>query len=384
MTDTNVDGYTKGSQYHDGKSHLDDQGVEKNETQVGTGTGHGTPRHKKGFGPGHPEWYKDSWATYQPKKHDEADNEEAGPGLGTIMMSKTLQLLGLENKFGKFIGGSKSLDALDLAVPQAAMKKGKAKTSAKSLDLAVSKKSEEQFKKSILNSIKKIKQDITGEVTGEVGETGEGEVTGEVAQSIEGAVKQNDDLLTRNILDVTQKLEDALSQEPLKWKEIDLLIRQLAILLVQKMANNDNRTIQEELKLMEQDIKNVEKTFNTKWELAIGITVGLLSIGGGLVGVGGGIAGVTGAVSSGTMQTLKTLTDGANMIGQGGSQAQKFVENDSQKKRQRFQYELERDRGHKSTAESSQQNVRSLKGSQMSQANAAIEAAYRAFIALAS
>lgn len=193
------------------------------------------------------------------------------------------------------------------------------------------------------------------------------------------------DPLTRTVIDITNQLDAELKKETLNWAKIDLLVSQLAILLVQKMANNDQVTVQEELKMMQKDVERVRDTYNTKWELAIGITIGAISIVGGLAGVGAGVAGMASAVTPAFMQSVKGFADGANMLTQGAGQpAQKYVSSLSESKRQLYNYELERDRSHKQTAESSQQNNKSLKNNKMNQRSSAIQAAHSAFVQIIS
>ncbi len=210
-----------------------------------------------------------------------------------------------------------------------------------------------------------------------------GDKIGEIKKEAEAEYEKSKDPMTRMVVELTDQLEVELKKETLDWNKIDLLVRQIAILLVQKMANNDHVTIQEEIKMMQQDVDKVRDTYNTKWELAIGITVGVISMVGGLVGLGGGVAGMAGAASQGFINTLKGVTDSVGLLNQGGQSAQKFVSSNAESKRQLYQYELERDRSHKQTTESSLQGNKSTKGSQVSQRDRAIEAAYRAFIQLA-
>lgn len=203
------------------------------------------------------------------------------------------------------------------------------------------------------------------------------------------------DPLTKTIISLNDKLSHALKKETIDWNKVDLLIRQLAILLLQKMANNDNVTIQEELEMMRKDVHNIRETYNTGWELAMGLLGGGLSLISGVFGITSGAFGLYGAAANFTGKAaedlsmriagLKSIGDGVGGFSQGIAQpAQRWVSNTAESKRQLRQYELERDRSHKQTVESSMQGTKSLKGSQMSQRDRAIEQAYRALLQILS
>lgn len=303
-------------------------------------------QQEREWGPGTPKYYTDTMASYMPHQ----------PQQQTIVEQKKApeKLTGLK-EFAQKVMKALNLKKDDKLVEEEVLEEAE-ESQAKEQDNATQ---NDNLAKSMSDKI------------------------GEINQEVKAEYEQTKDPMTRMVADLTEQLEVELQKETLDWNKIDLLVRQIAILLVQKMANNDQVTIQEEIKMMQQDVDKVRDTYNTKWELAIGITVGVISIVGGLVGVGGGVAGMAGAVTPAFTNTLKGVTDSVNLISQGGGTAQKFVSNNAESKRQLYQYELERDRSHKQTTESSLQGNKSLKGSQVSQRDRAIEAAYRAFIQLA-
>lgn len=203
-----------------------------------------------------------------------------------------------------------------------------------------------------------------------------GNKLGEIKQEAEKEYAKTKEPFTKNVIDLSDQLEKELQKETLNWNKIDLLIRQLSIWLVQKMAFNDHATIQAELNMMQNDVQNIRNTYNTKWELAIGIVIGAVAVIGGVAGIGSGITGSAG---------LKGIADGVGTIVQGAGQpAQKWIGSDAESKRQLHNYELERDRSYKQTVDSSLQGNKSSKGGQISQRDRAIEAAYRAFLQVAS
>ncbi len=196
--------------------------------------------------------------------------------------------------------------------------------------------------------------------------------------------EQTKDPLTGLIVQFTEKLENELRKDKLDWHTIDTLVRHLAIILAQKMLKNDHNIIQEELKLLRQDITNIQKTYNTKWEVGLGVTLGVLNIGAGLIGMGTGVAAMGGAIASSTLKTIQGITSGAQAVGQGGQYVQGFFKNSAEEKRQLAQYQKELNTGHKSAAETAQHATKSARGSQSGQVNNAIEAGYRAFTQMAS
>lgn len=223
-------------------------------------------------------------------------------------------------------------------------------------------------------------------------ETNNDHLANSIGDKLEGIIlqaeqeyEQTKDPLTKTIIYITEKLETELKKETIDWNKMDLLIRQLAILLLQKMANNDNKTIQEELEMMRKDVSNIRETYNTGWELGIGIAMGAVSMIGGIAGITGGAAGLLGPAAKGFASSMSAVANGLGTISQGvGQPAQKYVSSVAESERQLRQYELERDRTYKQTVESSMQGTKSLKGGQMSQRDRAIEQAHRALLQVLS
>lgn len=205
----------------------------------------------------------------------------------------------------------------------------------------------------------------------------------EVQKEIVLEMEENDDPQLSLINELSTEISSALQAENLDWKKLDLLIRQLSVLIHQQMVNSDQKMVQQELQLLEQDIKNVRKTYNTPWQLTLGLTMGVVGIAGGLVGMGGGVAGIAGAISQSSLTSLKSFIDGVSMLNQGLNPINSILRDASESKRQLYQFELERNRSHKSVLEASQQAARNAKSGQLSSINSAIDAAYRAFLSLA-
>jgi hypothetical protein len=336
MSETNID--------QNNQQHVDQD--LKNDVDVSTGSkkqlGQQAGQDRK-WGPGTPAYYKESWSSYgKTPSSPQIEEQQKAP----------------EKLAGMKEFAQKVMKALNF-------KKGDALVEEEVVEETESvEKTDKENAVQLDNLAKSIGDKLDG-----------------IKLEAEKEYEQTKDPLTRTLIDITEQLEVELQKEHLNWNKVDLLVRQLAILLVQKMANNDQTTVQEEIKMMRKDIDSVRGTYNTKWELGLGIAMGAISMVGGFAGVGGGVAGMTGAVSQGFMTSIKGLSDGLSMISQGAGQpAQKYVGSLSESKRQLYNYELERDRSHKQTAESSLQGNKSMKGSQMSQRDRAIEAAYRALL----
>lgn len=203
-------------------------------------------------------------------------------------------------------------------------------------------------------------------------------VLSEAKESAQKEYEQTKDGTTKALIGLMDSLDTELKKENLNWKQIEFLVRQIAVLLTHKMASNEGKTIEQQQELMRQDIANVKKSYEGKWELFLGIASGGLSIVGGCVGIGGGFAKLGGA-SKASFKLLQTLSQGCGTVGQGVQPFSSIARNYNEKERAVFNFELEWDRNNKGTAESSLQNDRSSRSGQMSQINSAIEAAFRAF-----
>jgi hypothetical protein len=189
---------------------------------------------------------------------------------------------------------------------------------------------------------------------------------GVIKQEAEKEYEQTKDSLTKTVIDITEGLQNELQKEPVEWKKVDNIIKKLVILLVQKMANNDGVNVLEEIKMMKEDVDNIYGTFNTNWELMLGISAGCIST----------VAGTVGAMKgtkNGLFYLSKSLSEFITDEG-------KLVSSISENKRKLYELERERDSINKQTSESSLQGNKSIKGSQMSQRDRAIEAGYRAFL----
>jgi len=205
----------------------------------------------------------------------------------------------------------------------------------------------------------------------------------QIIAEAEEELKQTNDVLTGIIVGLAKELNTELRKEKLNWSKIDLLVRQLSVMLVQKMANNDHKTIQEELDQLQRDIDKVAKTYKGKWEMGLGIISGAFSIIGGAVGLAGGF-GALGGVASSTLKSLQGVSQALGSVGQGVGQFGSIARNANERDRAVHQYEMERDRGYKSNADESLRNSRTTKNAQINQMNSSIESLYRAFLAVAS
>lgn len=207
-------------------------------------------------------------------------------------------------------------------------------------------------------------------------------ISGIIAEA-EEELKTTNDVLTGFIVNVAKTLHAELGREKKNWTQIDLLVRQLSVLIVHKLANNDHKTIQEELDQLQRDCDKVAQTYKGKWELCLGIFSGVLNIVGGAVGLAGGF-GAFGGLADATVKTLQGVSQAFGMVGQGVGQFNGIARNANERDRAIFNYHMERDRGYKSSADASIQANRSAKNAQISQMNSALEAAYRAFLQVAS
>lgn len=204
----------------------------------------------------------------------------------------------------------------------------------------------------------------------------------DIIAEAEEELKNSNDVVTGIIVGLAKDLNTELRKEKLNWSKIDFLVRQLSVMIVQKMANNDHKTIQEELDQLQRDIDKVAQTYKGKWELALGILSGACSMVGGAIGLGGGF-GALGGVASSTLKSLQGVSQAFGSIGQGVGQFGQIARNANERDRAVFNYHMERDRGYKSSAEASIQANRTAKNAQFSQLNSSIEAAYRAWLAVA-
>jgi len=193
--------------------------------------------------------------------------------------------------------------------------------------------------------------------------------------------EETNDPITKDIIDLSAQLDEALGKDEFDWNEINLIIRKLSLTLSTKMIQNDHDVIMEELERMKDDITKVQGTYNTKWELALGITIGAISIAGGLVGMGSGIGGATGALTSATVKTVGAIASGMQGVSQGGQSFSKFVSNSNESKRALYQFFLEGDRTAKGSFDSSYSGNRQKLTQQMSQATSENDRNYQAFLA---
>ncbi|MEC7838813.1 MAG: hypothetical protein VX777_02095 [Chlamydiota bacterium] len=202
----------------------------------------------------------------------------------------------------------------------------------------------------------------------------------EISEVAKQDYNETKDPLSKEIVDITTELNEELSKDEFDWKQINLLLRKLAIVLGSKMLQNDHEVSLEELQRMKDDIEKVQKTYNTKWELAFGITLGAISIAAGLVGLGGGIGGATGALSTAFLKPIEAITSGANAVSQGGQNFSKFISNSNESKRALYQFMLEHDRNAKNTFDTAKGDTTQKINQMISQASSENDRYYQAFL----
>lgn len=185
---------------------------------------------------------------------------------------------------------------------------------------------------------------------------------------------------SKKMEELSKGIENILKSDKPNYHQLDLLLRQLFVRLGLYMLNNEHKINQDTLKMIEEDIKKIRGTYNTKWELTLGIAMGAINIASGLIGMGGGIAGLTGSVTKDFLSQLQSLTSGAKTFSDGLSPIQAMIKSATESKRVLYNWYKERHSGFKSNTDSSLQNTRSILASQKSQIMNSIDTLYQAMI----
>jgi len=339
MSETKLGDY---SNYH----HESQANTHKTEgVQEVTG---GTPRTT---GPGTDEWYQNTLISLKGLPIDAATNTLKGnPSLINIVLDKVRTTLFGPPKQEDTKKEVAKKAVIDEAKPEAISQGGEEKVS----EVTPEPDEEITTEAAVLETIESLKSEA------------------------ENDYNNTGNPLSKDVIDITTKLEAELKKEELNWKEIDLAVRQLAILLMQKMISNEGKIAEQLLEFKRQDIKDVANTYGRFWELALGIFSGTLGVVGGGLGVGGGF-GLLGGMAKGTFDGLKGASDALGMVGQGSGKFQEIPKGQAERDRQLHQFTLEQHRAEGNTADQAKSGSQNTKSSQLSQLNQFLEAIHRVF-----
>lgn len=186
---------------------------------------------------------------------------------------------------------------------------------------------------------------------------------------------------SKKISKLEEKIRELLQEKEPNFVELDRLLREFFFRILKKMLINEHQIGLDELKRLEEDVKNIRGTYNTVAEMFVGIASGVLNAVSGLVGMGSGIGSFAG-LSEAFVKNIGNLTNGASTFSRALDPIQGMIRSSNEEKRVLFNHQKERDSQFKSATDAVLQAIRSVMSSHKSQSSSAEDALHQAYLRL--
>lgn len=182
-------------------------------------------------------------------------------------------------------------------------------------------------------------------------------------KEIEEDSKHANHPLNHQLLMITEQIEEELEQKP-NWVRLELLVRQLALIVEQRVSQNDLESSQELRNRVENTIANLKKTYNSIGKVCIALVESSISLIGGAIGVSAGLN-----LTNMGLKTAQAITSGTQALSSGVRPFGQMTDESNASSRQGLEHEKQKRYQQKSQVDELRRNSENSKSRKKSEAD---------------